>query len=42
DCPNDASAAIVAKKLKDKGFRHVRPLAGGMDAWVAQGRPIDR
>ena len=42
DCPNDASAAIVARKLKDKGFRHVRPLAGGMDAWVAQGRPIDR
>ena len=42
DCPNDASAAIVARKLKDKGFRHVRPLAGGMAAWLAQGRPIDR
>ncbi len=42
DCPNDASAAVVAKKLKDKGFRHVRPLAGGMEAWLAQGRPIDR
>ena len=42
DCPNDASAAIVARKLKDKGFRHVRPLAGGMEAWLAQGRPIDR
>ena len=42
DCPNDASAAVVAKKLKDKGFSHVRPLAGGMQAWMAQGRPIDR
>jgi membrane protein DedA with SNARE-associated domain/rhodanese-related sulfurtransferase len=42
DCPNEASAAVVAKKLKDKGFRHVRPLAGGMEAWLAQGRPIDR
>jgi membrane protein DedA with SNARE-associated domain/rhodanese-related sulfurtransferase len=42
DCPNDASAAVIAKKLKDKGFSHVRPLAGGMQAWVAQGRPIDR
>jgi membrane protein DedA with SNARE-associated domain/rhodanese-related sulfurtransferase len=42
DCPNEASAAVVAKKLKEKGFRHVRPLAGGMEAWVAQGRPIDR
>ena len=42
DCPNEASAAVVAKKLKDKGFRRVRPLAGGMEAWLAQGLPIDR
>ena len=42
DCPNDASAAIVAKRLKDQGFVNVRPLAGGMQAWLAQGRPIDR
>jgi len=42
DCPNEASAAVVARKLKDKGFSHVRPLAGGMAAWLAQGRPIDR
>lgn len=33
DCPNDASAAVVARKLKDKGFRRVRPLAGGLEAW---------
>ncbi|HKB82330.1 MAG TPA: rhodanese-like domain-containing protein [Burkholderiales bacterium] len=42
DCPNEASAALVVKKLKEKGFSHVRPLAGGMEAWLAQGRPIDR
>jgi len=42
DCPNEASAAVLAKKLRDKGFLHVRPLAGGMEAWLAQGRPIDR
>jgi membrane protein DedA with SNARE-associated domain/rhodanese-related sulfurtransferase len=42
DCPNDASAAIVARKLKEKGFTRVRPLAGGMEAWIAQGRPIDK
>jgi len=42
DCPNDASAAVVAKKLKDRGFKRVRPLAGGIEAWLAQGRPIDR
>jgi len=42
DCPNEASAAVVAKKLKEKGSSRVRPLAGGIEAWLAQGRPIDR
>ena len=42
DCPNDASAAVVAKKLKERGFKRVRPLAGGIDAWQARGRPVDR
>lgn len=42
DCPNDASAAVVAKQLKEKGFRHVRPLSGGIDAWRAQGLPLDQ
>lgn len=42
DCPNEASAAVVVKKLRDRGFRKVRPLAGGMEAWLAQGHPIDR
>ena len=42
DCPNDASAAVVARKLKDRGFKRVRPLAGGIEAWLAQGHPIDR
>jgi membrane protein DedA with SNARE-associated domain/rhodanese-related sulfurtransferase len=42
DCPNEASAAVFAKKLKAKGFVHVRPLAGGLEAWRAKGYPIDR
>jgi membrane protein DedA with SNARE-associated domain/rhodanese-related sulfurtransferase len=42
DCPNDASAAVVARKLQDKGFRHVRPLAGGFEAWRQLGLPLDR
>lgn len=42
DCPNDASAAVVAKKLKERGFKRVRPLAGGLEAWQARGRPVDR
>jgi membrane protein DedA with SNARE-associated domain/rhodanese-related sulfurtransferase len=42
DCPNDASAAVVAKKLQELGFKRVRPLAGGIEAWQARGRPVDR
>lgn len=42
DCPNDASAAVVAKQLKERGFKRVRPLAGGIDAWQARGWPVDR
>ena len=41
DCPNDASAAVVARKLKAMGFKQVRPLAGGIGAWRAQGFPVE-
>ena len=27
--------------LIDRGFKLVRPLAGGLDAWVQAGFPID-
>jgi len=40
-CPNEASAARVAKKLMERGYRRVRPLTGGIDAWVAAGYNID-
>jgi rhodanese-related sulfurtransferase len=36
-CPNEASAAAVAKKLMRAGFKRVRPLAGGIEAWVERG-----
>jgi len=42
DCPNDASAAVVARKLKALGFKRVRPLAGGISAWRAQGFPVEQ
>ncbi len=42
DCPNDASAAVFARKLKSMGFKHVRPLAGGISAWRAQGFPVEQ
>jgi membrane protein DedA with SNARE-associated domain/rhodanese-related sulfurtransferase len=40
-CPNEASAAQIAKMLLDSGFRRVRPLLGGLDAWIAAGNPVE-
>src|SRR6267142_1079981 len=40
-CPNEASAAVVAKQLMRAGFKRVRPLAGGIEAWVEQGYPVE-
>jgi membrane protein DedA with SNARE-associated domain/rhodanese-related sulfurtransferase len=40
-CPSEASAARVAKILMNHGFKHVRPLHGGLDAWVAAGYAVD-
>jgi membrane protein DedA with SNARE-associated domain/rhodanese-related sulfurtransferase len=34
-CPNDVTAAQVAKELLAKGFHRARPLKGGLDAWNA-------
>ncbi|HEY0268447.1 MAG TPA: DedA family protein/thiosulfate sulfurtransferase GlpE [Methyloradius sp.] len=36
-CPNEASAAKMAKLLINKGYHRVRPLTGGIDAWVSAG-----
>ena len=41
DCPNEASAALVASQLKRLGFARVRPLAGGLEAWRSHGLPIE-
>ena len=41
-CPNEASAAQVAKKLIGLGYTKVRPLHGGLDAWVAAGFDVER
>jgi rhodanese-related sulfurtransferase len=37
NCPNEASAARIARLLMDRGVRSVRPLAGGLQAWVDAG-----
>jgi membrane protein DedA with SNARE-associated domain/rhodanese-related sulfurtransferase len=39
-CPNDVSAAQVAKEFIANGFHRARPLHGGLDAWNAHhGQP---
>jgi rhodanese-related sulfurtransferase len=40
-CPSEASAARVAKALVNQGFKSVRPLFGGLDAWVAAGYAVE-
>jgi len=39
-CPNEASAAIAAQHLRKAGFKKIRPLLGGVDAWVGAGRKL--
>ena len=41
-CPNEATAVKVAKALQQHGFKRVRPLHGGIDAWIAAGHDVER
>jgi len=41
-CPNEASAAQVAKHLMGLGYTKVRPLHGGLDAWISAGYEVER
>jgi membrane protein DedA with SNARE-associated domain/rhodanese-related sulfurtransferase len=40
-CPNEASAARVARVLMDRGFTRVRPLEGGLGSWLDAGLAVD-
>jgi membrane protein DedA with SNARE-associated domain/rhodanese-related sulfurtransferase len=40
-CPHEASAAQAAKLLIKHGYRRVRPLHGGLDAWIAAGYAVE-
>jgi membrane protein DedA with SNARE-associated domain/rhodanese-related sulfurtransferase len=40
-CPNEVSAAEAAKLLMNSGFKRVRPLHGGLDAWIAAGYEVE-
>ncbi|MDP2248035.1 MAG: DedA family protein/thiosulfate sulfurtransferase GlpE [Nitrosomonadales bacterium] len=39
-CPNEVTAAKVAKALMTRGYYNVRPLSGGIDAWRDAGYSI--
>ena len=39
-CPNEESARRAAQILLSRGFTRARPLAGGIDAWIASGREV--
>ncbi|RGE45001.1 sulfurtransferase [Comamonas testosteroni] len=41
DCPNEISAARVARQLQRAGFTNVRPLVGGLSAWEAAGLNVE-
>lgn len=40
-CPSEASAARVARILVSHGFKRVRPLFGGLDAWIEAGYAVE-
>ena len=40
-CPNEESSARVALMLQRKGFAHVRPLLGGIEAWRKLNYPVE-
>jgi rhodanese-related sulfurtransferase len=39
-CPGEFTSARVALALRRKGVEHVRPLAGGLQAWRDRGYPV--
>ena len=41
-CPNEESAVKLARRLRQLGYKRVRPLHGGIDAWVAAGLEVAR
>jgi len=38
--PGETTSARVALALRQRGFEHVRPLAGGLQSWCEHGFPV--
>lgn len=41
NCPNEVTAAEMTLRLRRKGIRRVRPLAGGLNAWRGRDFPVE-
>jgi membrane protein DedA with SNARE-associated domain/rhodanese-related sulfurtransferase len=41
-CPNEATAAEMALRLRNRGITRIRPLAEGLDGWRKRGFPMQR
>jgi membrane protein DedA with SNARE-associated domain/rhodanese-related sulfurtransferase len=41
DCPNEVTAARLALFMQKRGFRHVRPLQGGISLWKERDFPLE-
>jgi membrane protein DedA with SNARE-associated domain/rhodanese-related sulfurtransferase len=39
-CPDEATSAGMALRLRARGITRIRPLAGGLDAWRSAGLPV--
>ena len=39
-CKTSGRAALAALQLKEMGYLNVRSIAGGIDAWIAAGKPV--
>lgn len=40
-CPNEATAKQITRQMHRKGFRRIRALKGGLDAWEHHGYPVE-
>src|SRR5205807_6986777 len=41
-CPNEATAVKIAQQLRKIGYKRIRPLLGGIDAWIEAGLEVER
>jgi membrane protein DedA with SNARE-associated domain/rhodanese-related sulfurtransferase len=40
-CPNEVTAVKVAQTLRKVGYKRIRPLHGGIDAWIQAGNAVE-